>query len=368
MACTPNLPVIDYPYWEDRQKICTDCEHRNDDTCTVVEAKHPGRSSIKNGVMRKSLECPSGKWKAIPSQCPVCNRKYGIISTGICIWCQNERNVANANARRRQKKRRIEPIRPLKRPPRVAVVLKPRKKESWCVAITTAPRQNCTLQRCLNSIERAGWESDEMWLFAEPGSTKTSYIPRINNETKRGAWHNWLYSCRRALEMETDFILTVQDDSHFHSDSRELIESIEWPQHCAFVSLYTPAHYSFLHRRWQPKGVRSVYTRSLWGACALVWRREVLEKVIEHKIAKTWLGASARTIETKKKHPDHIANVDTAIGKICNAMGLAMYFVDPSPVTHVATHSTLKHGGNSGRRNAIRPAVLSKPLIPQVFV
>jgi hypothetical protein len=72
-------------------------------------------------------------------------------------------------------------------------------------------------------------------------------------------------------------------------------------------------------------------------------------------------------MQRRRDNPHTIANSDTAIGKICNAMGLGMYFVDPSPVDHIARFSTIGHGGNNGRRNAYRIADHSLPLAYQVL-
>jgi hypothetical protein len=103
-----------------------------------------------------------------------------------------------------------------------------------------------------------------------------------------------------------------------------------------------------------------------------VWRREVLSSVIDHRIAKAWAGARPKSgnkavIQRRRDNPHTIANSDTAIGKICNAMGIGMWFVDPSPVSHIARYSTISHGDNTGRRNAYRIADHSLPLSYQVF-
>jgi hypothetical protein len=240
---------------------------------------------------------------------------------------------------------------------------------SWFCAVTTAPRRDCTLLRCVDSMQIAGFDPV---VFAEPGSTRTD-CETITNPQRLGVWHNWLASCRYALSRDVDFIMTVQDDSLFHPDSREFIESIKWPINAAFVSLYTPKHYSrYRTGKPRPTGVNRIVTRSLWGACALVWRPQVLEQVINHKIAKSWAGARPRSgnpaiREARLANPHTIANSDTAIGKIANEMGLSMYFVDPSPVSHIAIYSTIGHGGNDGRRNAYRIADHSLPLAYQVF-
>src|SRR5690606_13494208 len=121
----------------------------------------------------------------------------------------------------------------------------------------------------------------------------------------------------------------------------------------------------------RPTGVNRIITRSLWGALALAWRRDVLESVVNHPIAAAWSGARPRSgnravIQRRRDNPHTIANSDTAIGKVCNALRRKMYFVDPSAVTHIAVTSTIGHGGNGGCRNASRIADHSLPLAYQI--
>lgn len=235
----------------------------------------------------------------------------------------------------------------------------------WFVAITTAPRKQPTLFQCIDSIRAAGWEPV---VFAEPNSPQSN-AKTITNPQQLGVWHNWLSSVKYALENSSaSLILTVQDDTLFHPDSRTFTESILWPaSNIGFLSLYTPKHYSLIRE----PGINHIYTRSLWGACALVWPRKILEQVIEHPIAKSWAGARPKSgnkgvYESRRKNPHTIANSDTAIGKIMNSMARSMYFIDPSPVSHIAVHSTINHGGNLGRRNCYRCADHSIPLSKQV--
>lgn len=241
--------------------------------------------------------------------------------------------------------------------------------KEWAVAVTTAPRHPCTLQASIDSLRLCGWEPT---VFAEPGATIVDCTTHWN-ATRRGVWHNWLASCRWAISTGADWILTSQDDALYHPDSRDLLESIDWPAGAAFISLYTPKHYSFDRRRQceRPVGINRIITRSLWGALALAWRREVLAAVIAHPIATSWAGARPRSgnravIQRRRDNPATIANSDTAIGKVCNALRLGMYFADPSAVSHIATTSTIGHGGNLGRRNASRIADHSLPLAYQL--
>jgi len=242
----------------------------------------------------------------------------------------------------------------------------------WTVAVTTAPRAETTLTQCVSSLRAAGWEPI---VFAEPGSHKVGDAETIWNKTQRGVWHNWLHASRWCLKhTRADWVLTVQDDVIFHPDSKAFAESVLWPsERCGFLSLYTPKHYQLKHDqpdRWGP-GIRRITTRSLWGACALVWPRDVLQAVVDHPVARKWVGVLPRTGKAearreRKANPALVANSDTAIGRIVRRLQREFWFVDPSPAQHVARFSSIGHGGNLGRRNCHRCADHARPLTEQV--
>ena len=249
----------------------------------------------------------------------------------------------------------------------------PISKFKWSTVVTTAPRTDCTLQKSIDSMIIAGFDPV---IFAEPESTKVKSCVTIKNKEKMGVWYNWIQSCEYALEQtDANVIMTVQDDSLFHPDCKSFAEKILWPKEDAgFVSLYTPKHYSVVpHFKTKQRdiGVNRVYTRSLWGACALIWPREILEAVMEHDITKNWLGAPTKSrsksvMDKRRANRTLVQNSDTAIGKIMNRMKRSMWFVDPSPVEHIAQYSAVAHGGNKGRRNCMRCANWSAPLEQQV--
>ena len=250
--------------------------------------------------------------------------------------------------------------------------------DNWFVAVTSAPRRRPTLRLCLESLWKCGWSPV---VFAEPKTVVPDGFHAIRNETRKGVWNNWVDSVRYAIEQtDAEYILTVQDDSLFHPESKQLLDATKWPRAAGFISLYTPTHYA-MNRE---PGIQPVRTGSMWGACALAWKREMLEQVLSHRLISTWVGAGPRRkkkdskqdivdrrASLRRKHtanPHLIANSDTAIGKICNALGKTMYWVNPSPVRHIATTSTIpKHGGNSGRRNCNPCADHQQPLLEQVY-
>jgi len=239
-------------------------------------------------------------------------------------------------------------------------------------AVTTAPRKENKAPETIASLHAAGF--DNVVAFAEPESEPLS-CKTITNKVRLGVWSNWVQSVRYALTTDADVIITVQDDADFHPDSREFLESILWPAaNCGFVSLYIPKHYTIdKNGSYKPPGVYRVVTNSLWGAVALAFPRAVLERALKHTLIKEWRGVPpkkcnmASWTRARLKNKAIIQNSDTAIGKIMNSMGKTMWFVDPSPVSHIGSHSSIGHGDNTGRRNAIRIADKGVPLHSQVF-
>lgn len=273
----------------------------------------------------------------------------------------------------------IDPIFPKNGKPRLPVPLipiPPVKDSDWYVAVTTAPRKDPQLAKCLDSIYRCGWEPI---VFAEPDSVTVEGYQYVYNSEKLGAFHNWLKTMRASLDTDAKYILSVQDDSLFHPDSKKLIEQLMWPNNrVGFISLYTAKHYSQnLSGEMKPVGLNRLITSSLWGACALVFPRNVVEQILEHPLTNNWMGVPPRNLsdaekyrlqQEKKDKPYLIQNVDTLIGQVLNGIGLEMWCIDPSPVKHIAVYSSIGHAdNNTGKRNCLRCADHSKPLDEQVF-
>ena len=274
-----------------------------------------------------------------------------------------------------------------------------RISEKWTVVVTTAPREEPTLHECIDSLQACGWDPV---VFAEPGSEKTDCLT-FENEQRKGVWHNWLASCRWALEQNTACVLTVQDDIVLHPQSRELIERIQWPSLAAFVSLYTAKHYQLKRPKAEegdddfgellPNGLHRIVTGAFWGACAMAWAPGALRAVVESPIAEMWAGVPppqkferdatgrkfykeskadyrarrAAWLQKRRDNPHMIQNSDTAIGKVVNGLGLQMFGFVPSPACHVAQFSSIGHGGNKGRRNALSVADPVGALWEQIF-
>lgn len=273
----------------------------------------------------------------------------------------------------------IDPVVPKHSNPRIPkplIPIQPVKDSDWYVAVTTAPRKDPQLSKCLDSIYRCGWEPT---VFAEPESVVVEGYNYVHNSERLGAFHNWLKTMHAALGTDAKYILSVQDDSLFHPDSRKLVEQLMWPTNkVGFISLYTAKHYSQnLSGEMKPIGLNRLITSSLWGACALVFPRDVVRQILDHPLTQNWTGIAPKgltdrqkldLIKEKKEKPYLIQNVDTLIGQVLNGIGLEMWCIDPSPVQHIAVYSSIGHAdSNTGKRNCLRCADHKKPLDLQVF-
>lgn len=315
--------------------------------------------TVEKFVNIAKLSCPKDPpvWTDEPRVCPKCKRMPPTRFAGDqCETCRLEGMVDELNARRIMRTGgRVRPAKTIE-----SGQSYPRNMK-WAVGVTTAPRQVSTLDQCLGSLRNAGWAS-EVTVFAEPNSPVAASEHVVVHKQRKGVWHNWLHAANHLLSnTDAELLMTVQDDAVFHPDCREFAEQILWPSaKTGAVSLYTAKHYS-QRVRFAP-GIYAYESRGFWGALALIWPRHVLQQAVDHRIANRWTGTDG-----KKRSPEKIANSDTAIGAILSAMRKELYMVQPSPVQHVAKHSTINHGGNRGRRNCYFCADHRTPLAEQVL-
>ncbi|QDT39719.1 class I SAM-dependent methyltransferase [Stratiformator vulcanicus] len=264
------------------------------------------------------------------------------------------------------------------------------------VGVTTAPRRSPTLIKTVESLMSAGFEPI---VFAEPGSCAVHLtecdrlgVPIVRRETTRGCYRNWIETADDLLDGDADAILIVQDDTVVHPQSRTFLEADLWPcERVGYVSLYCAKHYS---QRWsvyrpdgelvsrhlteqaanrtarrggegggggfevkteeRPVGCHRTGTPSLWGACALVFQPRQLRRILDSKTCRGWTGAGGSKAERarRKADPKTIKNVDTMIGMAVSELHLEGRVYHPSLAQHIAKHSAVGHGDNSGRRRA----------------
>jgi hypothetical protein len=200
--------------------------------------------------------------------------------------------------------------------------------------MTTAPRQTPTVERCLNSLERAGWDVVQL---AVDGSTRLPVSRRLQNISLRtpalGAWPNFYLTMLELVlsKPDADAILMVQDDAQLYEreNVRAYLESVLWPADPpGIISLYCSAAYtrstpgwSMADQRWE------------WGALAFVFPADLARRfvcdpaVIEHR----WTDRGLRFI-------------DDVVGEWAVRNGIPIWYPSPSLVQHIGDTSTVWPG------------------------
>lgn len=218
-------------------------------------------------------------------------------------------------------------------------------KQLVATGITTAPRQSCYLKQTLETLLP---QTGSAHIFAEPGSTLPLPNPDIHvhqNAVRLGNWHNWLRMCHWLLENTPEpFILTAEDDVTFAEDAVPIaVEFIKYKHPAGFVSLYTSGKYAKLTADNPAIGIRQLKISRLWGACAWLFQRKSLARIVSHPLARSWQGNDHDKTIIDRANAN---GVDIAVGKILNDLKLSMYFAVPSLAEHIGEHSTV--GNNEG--------------------
>lgn len=84
-------------YSKYRTNVCASCEFNKGGICSkIAEKSNSYRAQVLNGVTRKSLGCPVGKWPAIAIECPECSRLEVIPERyNVCNQCRQKSSLGN---------------------------------------------------------------------------------------------------------------------------------------------------------------------------------------------------------------------------------------------------------------------------------
>lgn len=216
---------------------------------------------------------------------------------------------------------------------------------SWSVGIVTAPRREATLEWCLDSIVRAGWESPHLFvdgLVRIP--ERYTHLPVTWRERATGAWPNYYLALSELVQRDpqADAYVLFQDDAVLYDrgNLREYLESVLWPGNCrGLVSLYCSQAYNLTQPGWHQLG-----QRWLWGALGFIFPRELARAFVTdpNVCAHRWNGPhDGRTM------------VDGLIGEWARTHGHSISYPNPSLIQHVGNTSSIwNNTNNAGWRRA----------------
>ena len=179
------------------------------------------------------------------------------------------------------------------------------KVTRWAVAVTTAPREQETLDDCLGSLIQAGWTDPRLFVDGDVSvSQKWNHLETTYRKPQMGAWPNYYLTLAEMFmrHPDADAYMLVQDDVVFfrHPDVREYVESVLWPSaDPGIVCLFCSRGHAPADRGWHP-----VDGRLVWGGPAMIYSRPVLMNllsdpgIIAHRLSNDGRDSTSRPVGT----------------------------------------------------------------------
>ena len=202
---------------------------------------------------------------------------------------------------------------------------------TWAVGITSAPRDESTLQKSVESLLQTGFYPT---VFAEPDTDLNGIdVPVVQREELLGGWTNWLTTLTDLLKANADAILICQDDVIYAKGIREYI-NLNWPAGAEMVSLYCSSSY-----KGDSPFIKQMPARhGMYGALALAIARPTAERMAEGRMFQEY---------SKQK------GVDGVIGRWARKQGIEIHICNPSLAQHIGDTSTIHpKARNLGRRRS----------------
>ncbi|TWU08250.1 hypothetical protein [Stieleria varia] len=218
------------------------------------------------------------------------------------------------------------------------------KLTRWAVGVTTAPRRQCTLTPCLESLIASGWSEPHLFVDG-PVEIDDAFasLQRTCRPEPMGAWPAWCAALRTLLTQYTDAdaLMIVQDDAMFPQteSTKTYVESMLWPgDRDSIVSLYTSTDDMLNENAWRPLPRVWVY-----GAVAMIFTPDQARDLLECE-SRGLLNIINGT-----------AGIDTRIGHWADQRGIEVWHPSPSLVQHIGQVSSVwKRSRAVGLRRASR--------------
>jgi hypothetical protein len=245
---------------------------------------------------------------------------HGRVTPADCRMCRDWTKQPNLSRRLSLK----ELVPPLERRngPRV---------KNWAVGVTTAPRRRPTLESCLDSIVRAGWDAPRLFL---DGSTslpsRYNHLSVTWREDGVGAWPAWYMGLAELLlqQPHADAYVLLQDDVILYDREslRAYLEEVLWPgEHTGLVSLF----YTGLD---PAPGWRTSPADWHWGAQGFIFPPVVARALLcDPVLSRAWLAASVE---------QHIP-IPELLCEWTGRMGIPVWYANPSLTQHIGNTSTI---------------------------
>ncbi len=202
----------------------------------------------------------------------------------------------------------------------------------WAVAVTTAPRRQATLDRCLDSLVATGWLTPRIVADGDVTvSDNWNHLPITERSPQIGAWPSYYLTLIELMmrQPRADAYMIVQDDVVMfqHPGLRAYLESILWPdRRPGIVSLFCSRAYSQPNPGWH-----QLEKNLVWGGQALIFSQE----------AAIHLVSDLQVVRHRFQGDRGLTNIDGLIGAWAFDTDTPVFVSSPSLSQHIGHVSSL---------------------------
>jgi hypothetical protein len=203
---------------------------------------------------------------------------------------------------------------------------------TWSVGVITAPRPIATLDACLDSLIRAGWEQPRLFVdTATTIATRHGGLPLTLREPRIGAFPNYYLALAELVmrDPEVDAYMLAEDDVLFsdREDLRAYLEDVLWPSDpVGAVSLYCSSMYTKSDPGWH-----RFEGEWVWGALAFIFSPQSARRFLSDPLM----------FEHRTSRDEGLTDTDALIGVWSYRRKLPLFFPTPSLVQHIGETSSL---------------------------
>lgn len=206
-----------------------------------------------------------------------------------------------------------------------------RRIKEWAVGVTTSPRRQPTLEICLDSVVRAGWEKPRVFMDGTgPLPERYNQLLLTWREASVGALPAWFTTLQELLFQQptADAYLLLQDDVVLFDRQplREYLEEVLWPgRDVGLVTLF----YTGLNLR---PGWQAMHDAWSWGAQAFIFSPEVAWRLVTDDVfaRAAFIAAKDHHLPIPEKLLEWIVRTQTAV-----------WYPVPSLAQHIGNTSTI---------------------------
>lgn len=207
------------------------------------------------------------------------------------------------------------------------------------VIMTASPRDTEIQLRSVRSVSLAGFRN--LTISCEPGVSAEIFPDAkiASHRERQGQWRNFICALRIGLKAGSEYFITIEDDVELCRGTADFIARTKWPSDkCGCVQLYSAEPL-----KEYPRGRRSrlsvIHALDLLGACAIMFRRDAADALVEWATERGWRGDIQLVIDDPAKKKA----ADTFIGEVLTFLGYSIWAHNPTIVNHIGIESTLGH-------------------------